>query len=743
MRRVGYYHLFPFQNIEQGASLVIWGMGEIGQHYVKQILQTEYCNIEYAVEEDWQEHKDCVVKIKPMLDLKHISRKTYIVIANDSEEMAEKISQRLLKMNIKNDRIVWNDIIIGDSMVMKDQLDLNGSVIKRIGFYHVFPFSKIKKNENIIIWGIGEVGRHYVQQIKSTNYYRIEAVIDSKWESAVNNLIPVYPPTYLENVTNVRIVIANGNYTSAERIKERILQLGIDANNILWEDLIVTGELSEWKQENKLYSSESALSNRMHPQIFAGVLMQYDVISFCVFDVLIFCAKNRQQVSLEENTGQKYFIPNSYMLEVYKILLGEGKKIICFENETCEREKIINYLRRCGYQDFEDIFVSSQHLELRSEGDLFQHVKKTYGNRYRCVHVGRNNEIDVTLARSCGIDDFLYRSIEDYGRDYRPKMISEQVEAVYSLIVNRRLHQDWQIYDRLYEYGVIGGGLLVMGFVKWIRQQENLRGFDKVIFLSSDNNVTFEVYQMLYGKKARFFYWSKQISVRIEKGVDYNESRLIKRYLKSVMRDSKHIALVDVSEHGKCGLLLSCSMKEMGIECGVDILTISNLVPFILHDNSNTKVRIHSYIDKNEKDTLEKVLTTKEKIGRSILFSAFFNQTMQNMIGVYEANGRLKFKFSQPIVENAKMANELKDGTMCFCRDYLTFLNQNKVRVAISGSDAYIPFLEIAKEISVMPNPLESYRVVTGASTDGEIPQCQTLKECVNKQYFNEGELMA
>lgn len=38
--------------------------------------------------------------------------------------------------------------------------------MKKVGYYHCFPFKDIEKESHIIIYGMGEVGRHYLQQLK-------------------------------------------------------------------------------------------------------------------------------------------------------------------------------------------------------------------------------------------------------------------------------------------------------------------------------------------------------------------------------------------------------------------------------------------------------------------------------------------------------------------------------------------------------------------------------------------------
>ena len=38
MKQLGYYHVFPFDKVEKGSSIIIYGIGEVGENYLKQII---------------------------------------------------------------------------------------------------------------------------------------------------------------------------------------------------------------------------------------------------------------------------------------------------------------------------------------------------------------------------------------------------------------------------------------------------------------------------------------------------------------------------------------------------------------------------------------------------------------------------------------------------------------------------------------------------------------------------------
>lgn len=110
-KRIGFYHVFPFQKIKKGERIIIWGMGEVGHHYLKQIELTKYCKVLFAVDKKPTMERIGEVKIYSPDKIKHCYNDTTIVIANGNSGIARSIKKELRKWNIREERIVWDDLI--------------------------------------------------------------------------------------------------------------------------------------------------------------------------------------------------------------------------------------------------------------------------------------------------------------------------------------------------------------------------------------------------------------------------------------------------------------------------------------------------------------------------------------------------------------------------------------------------------------------------------------------------------
>ena len=185
-------------------------------------------------------------------------------------------------------------------------------------------------------------------------------------------------------------------------------------------------------QTAKLLSAaapESVSSVRETPERLARRLMEYDVISFDVFDTLLFRpfsrpedlfyivgqkldyldfrrirmeaeAREREEhrrrsgsgeISLsdiyqrlereagipagegmrtEEETERALCFANPYLLEVFRILRQKGKRLIALSDMYLPEKTVRSMLEKCGFSGMEDCFVSCEYGCSKSDGSL-------------------------------------------------------------------------------------------------------------------------------------------------------------------------------------------------------------------------------------------------------------------------------------------------------------------------------------------------------------------------------------
>lgn len=332
-------------------------------------------------------------------------------------------------------------------------------------------------------------------------------------------------------------------------------------------------------EAKKLYAdgSESSLSKRQTPEEFAKELAKVDVISFDVFDTLIFrpfsmpsdlffllgekleymdfkrireemewkarqiryAKEKHYEITLDEiyevlskETGlpkeetmqmeleleYQYCFANPYMKQVVEKLYELGKKVIIISDMYLSGEQIRKLLIRSGYPEFSAYYVSSDLGKSKGNGDLFEYVKSQAGNEKTIYHVGDNENSDIEKARKHGLKPYHYKNVNIVGEKYRSYDMSTIVGSMYRGIVNSHIHNGLTVYSREYEYGYIYGGLFVTGYCQFIHEYALKNHIDKILFLARDGDILKKAYEIMYpdsSLQTEYVYWSRLAATKM------------------------------------------------------------------------------------------------------------------------------------------------------------------------------------------------------------------------------------
>ena len=95
----------------------------------------------------------------------------------------------------------------------------------------VFPYEKVPVGTKIIIYGNGDMGSAYLEQLRQSKLYEIVAVADQKYQMSDDgfNINPVC----INNVRYDFIVVAMANPDIADKVIDYLIQMGVDEKKII------------------------------------------------------------------------------------------------------------------------------------------------------------------------------------------------------------------------------------------------------------------------------------------------------------------------------------------------------------------------------------------------------------------------------------------------------------------------------------------------------------------------------
>lgn len=369
------------------------------------------------------------------------------------------------------------------------------------------------------------------------------------------------------------------------------------------------------------FMPESVIHNRMPAEKMAAELAKYDVISFDIFDTLIFrvfdkptdvfrmmahemrlegfypmrlqaerdarkhAPEKQGEVTIYEIYQELYktlnldieagiahemdaekraCIANPYMQTVYNMLRKQDKKIVFTSDMYLTKDLLFELLTSCGYElDKDTIYVSCEHGCNKGSGELQKIAAKNSCKKGEIfIHVGDNLVTDVERTRKAGFEAFYYESCRDIGQKFRPEKFERLSNSLYNAVVNQHLHQDDTVYSPEYEHGFKFAGYLTCGFCEWLNQYAKEKDIDKFLFLARDTDIIQKVYNQFYKKIDNEYVVVSRMALRIL-SFEKHPAEYIQYFLKTRAEQ----------EHSTIGTALA----ESNLECLMPYLNEYNL----------------------------------------------------------------------------------------------------------------------------------------------------------------------
>lgn len=105
--------------------------------------------------------------------------------------------------------------------------------------YFMFPYEKIKKHSNVVLYGGGMVGYILAKQLQFTNYSNVVMHCDKNYSSdflICSDITQVNPPEDILKINYDYVIVCVEFSNLADVIKKDLILLGVDESKIVWQD---------------------------------------------------------------------------------------------------------------------------------------------------------------------------------------------------------------------------------------------------------------------------------------------------------------------------------------------------------------------------------------------------------------------------------------------------------------------------------------------------------------------------
>ena len=129
---------------------------------------------------------------------------------------------------------------------------------------HLFPYSRVKQGEDVVLYGFGKVGKNYYRQLKANNYCNIKYIVDQNWEKYQSEGYPVKSPEHLKDELDTKVVLAL--LKKSNQITELLALYGVDDSRVIHDDTFMCNPV----YPDKTQTIETITMSRKEAEAFYG-----------------------------------------------------------------------------------------------------------------------------------------------------------------------------------------------------------------------------------------------------------------------------------------------------------------------------------------------------------------------------------------------------------------------------------------------------------------------------------------
>ena len=100
----------------------------------------------------------------------------------------------------------------------------------------IFPWGAVEAGSKVVVYGMGQVGRAFLEQVRVSQYCRIVAVCDREYEKIADVPFPAVRISDIRTFPCDAVIIAINSEQIAAEVRADLQRNGVDDAKIVWQD---------------------------------------------------------------------------------------------------------------------------------------------------------------------------------------------------------------------------------------------------------------------------------------------------------------------------------------------------------------------------------------------------------------------------------------------------------------------------------------------------------------------------
>ena len=324
--------------------------------------------------------------------------------------------------------------------------------------------------------------------------------------------------------------------------------------------------------------------------------------------------------NIEIETDLNTIIAREDMLYIYRELIKNNKQIILISDMYYTKDIIEKILKKCGYNNYFDILLSSELGFRKDNGTMWDYYFKQYNNNNNSIHVGDNEESDIHMLLNRGkawehvMQGRKMYELSDYYLETNDFL---ENKIMRGLIVNKSMFnspfaldkkRDGGVINNLYDYGYSILGPIFLYFFDWLIK--HISGNTKILFISREGYYLQKIYKHIINKSNKISEADNVYFLTSRRAVTVANIKNVED-IRNIFNTHYNGSLKELFYY-RIGLKLPDDIKNIEVSLPRDIDMVLNLatkyMDEILQIAKNERNNYLEYINKTLKNDINKEL---------------------------------------------------------------------------------------------------------------------------------------
>lgn len=220
-------------------------------------------------------------------------------------------------------------------------------------------------------------------------------------------------------------------------------------------------------------------------------------------------------MNLEQEIEYSLCCADPDMKDIFKQTLKAEKHVVITSDMYLPENVIRRILDKCGYCDYEKLYLSSSYGVTKASGKLYLHLLDSNKDSSKIiVHIGDNIKSDYLRAGQAGLKPVLLSAPVNTLRFHAiADRMSFDADCFRTFLRNHKPCKKEDRDNLAVSIGYEVLGPLLGGYCRWLKKQADHYNIRKIFFLSREGSLLKRAYEVLYpngNETTAYLYVSRQ-----------------------------------------------------------------------------------------------------------------------------------------------------------------------------------------------------------------------------------------